>query len=219
MHAEYSRIPGVRSHFRSALFCMLRRSPLLGIVSGAVASSLFTYAIFRITMFPTQVANMIDGSVGEVLTAPLISSGFTCVYGVRGLRLLVMYNRHLRGRWVRVLDERGVIKGLVATYLSIQSGLWSAIMLYGLNRWALSIFRCCVPVCVDLEVILAINHKYGLSLKQQLSTLFCAIYLNDTIYKCYIPRDLCFPRWNTKFSLDVAFHGCALKRTKPPVSP
>lgn len=73
---------------------------------------------FRISMFPTQVAKMMDGSVGEVLTAPLMSSGFTCVYGARSLRLLVMYNRHLRGRWIRVLDEHAVMKDLSVIYLS-----------------------------------------------------------------------------------------------------
>eukprot|EP00752_Nemacystus_decipiens_P015544 g13868.t1 len=83
---------------------------------------------------------MIDGSLGEVLTAPLISLGFTCVYGARGLRLLVMYNRQLRGRWVRVLDERAVIKSLMAAYLSFEGFAWSAILLYGLNRIARMMF-------------------------------------------------------------------------------
>lgn len=82
---------------------------------------------------------MIDGSVGEVLTAPLISVGFTCVYGARGLRLLVVYNSHLLGRWVRVLDERAVIKGLVATYLGIEGLAWFAVLLYRLNRWAMDV--------------------------------------------------------------------------------
>lgn len=93
-----------------------------------VAASVFAYAVFRITMFPTQGAKMIDESLGEVLTTPLVSAGFTCTYGARVLRLLVMYNRHLRGHWVKVLDERVVVKGLVAAFLGIEGIAWSAIL-------------------------------------------------------------------------------------------
>lgn len=136
LHTNYSRTP---IRFLLCISCTPPlRSPLLGIVSGSVAASLLAYAVFRVTMFPTQVAKMIDGSVGEVLTAPLISSGFTCVYGARGLRLLVMHDRHLRGRWIRVLEERAVIKGLVAAFLAIGGIAWSAILLYGLNRRVMS---------------------------------------------------------------------------------
>lgn len=136
LHTNYSRTP---IRFLLCISCKPPlRSPLLGIVSGSVAASLLAYAVFRVTMFPTQVAKMIDGSVGEVLTAPLISSGFTCVYGARGLRLLVMHDRHLRGRWIRVLEERAVIKGLVAAFLAIGGIAWSAILLYGLNRRVMS---------------------------------------------------------------------------------
>lgn len=127
--------------FLYAFVCLPSRSPLLGALSGAVAASIFPYSTLSVTLFPDQVAKKIDGTLRQVFSLPLVFTGFTCVYGIRGLRLIVMYNPGMRGRWVRILDERAMIKGLMATYVGVEVVLWSTMPLFGVNRWTMPILR------------------------------------------------------------------------------
>lgn len=61
-----------------------------------------------------------------MVIGPMVVLGFTCVYAFRALRLLVMYNPHMRASWGGLLRQHAVIKSLVFLFALVELGAWSA---------------------------------------------------------------------------------------------
>lgn len=110
------------------------RSPLLATMSGSVAAWVSSFAILRLAFFPDQLAPSIEGGVAEVVHIPMVLWGFTVPYAVRGVRLIVLYNPHMRGRWGRILNEPPTIRKLMALFLATEAIAWSAGLVYGVDR-------------------------------------------------------------------------------------
>ena len=77
------------------------------------------------------MAKVLEGSDLEIVLLPLSTTGNTAVYGLRGLRLLMMYDSDLRRRWGRVPDERALAKYLVVTFLVVEAMAWSTRLVNG----------------------------------------------------------------------------------------
>ena len=77
-----------------------------------------------------------DGTPREIVFVPLGFACFILVYGIRGLRLIVLYNSDMRRRWGGVLNEAAMAKYLVALYVTIEVIAWSACAVYGVERYA-----------------------------------------------------------------------------------
>lgn len=98
------------------------------------------FRIFRAGPFAGDLSTQLDGEmVGGfhyplLVMGPLILFGFTCTHAFRGLRLLVMYNPPMRGRWARFLKQHAVIKNLVALFVFVEVVAWSATAAFGLSR-------------------------------------------------------------------------------------
>lgn len=92
-------------------------------MSGITGSWISFVVIFRMILFPKQEF-LIDGGLSERLIIPLVFAAFTMPYLMRGLRLLTMYNIHMRDRWGRVLRERSVVKMLIILFVVIEAVLW-----------------------------------------------------------------------------------------------
>ena len=103
-------------------------------MSGSVAAWVACFSILRLAFFPGQLAPSLEGGVAEVVHIPMVLWGFTLPYAVRGLRLIVMYNPHMRGRWGRILNEPPVIRKLVALFFAKEAVAWSAGLVYGVDR-------------------------------------------------------------------------------------
>jgi len=103
-------------------------------MSGSIGIILALAGIWRTTLFPGEVANIIEGSAPEIVFLPLSTMGFTAVYGLRGLRLLTMYDRKMRRRWGGVPEEGALVKALLVCYLVIEVIAWSASLAYGVSR-------------------------------------------------------------------------------------
>lgn len=65
----------------------------------------------------------------------MILWGFTLPYGVRGLRLIVMYNPHMRERWGVILNEPAIIKTLLALFFVTEAVAWSGALARGVDRY------------------------------------------------------------------------------------
>lgn len=90
--------------------------------------------VFRGTLVPADAAKMIDGSLTEIVFVPLTLTCFTSVYGLRGLRLLIMYNADIRRRWRKVPSDLAMVKRVVVVYAVIEVTAWSAGLVVGLHR-------------------------------------------------------------------------------------
>lgn len=103
-------------------------------MSGSIAAWVSCFAVLRIAVFPGQLASSIEGGVAEVIHVPMVLWGFTFPYAVRGVRLIVMYNPHMRGSWGRFLNEPPMIKKLVALFFATEAIAWSASLVYRVDR-------------------------------------------------------------------------------------
>jgi len=90
--------------------------------------------VFRSTLVPGDVAKMLDGSLTEIVFVPLTLTCFTPVYGLRGVRLLIMYKADMRRRWRRVPSELAMVKHVVVVYAVIEVTAFSAGLVFGLHR-------------------------------------------------------------------------------------
>ena len=107
------------------------RSPLLLTLSGSVGMLVGLIWSCRYTIFPAEVTKVREGSDMLIVIIPLVATGYTTVYGWRGLRLLMMYDSAMRRRWGRVPNERAIAKGLIASFLAIEAIAWSVRLVYG----------------------------------------------------------------------------------------
>ncbi|CAN0108423.1 unnamed protein product [Ectocarpus sp. 12 AP-2014] len=87
-------------------------------------------------LFPAQAGEIVKGTAVEIITLPAVFACFTCAYGLRALRLLIMYNSHTRNRWGIFLGELAMVKCLVAVYVVLEVVAWSASLAFGVDRIA-----------------------------------------------------------------------------------
>lgn len=80
------------------------------------------------------MAKIFAGSAPEIVVLPLSATGFTAVYGLRGLRLVIMYDGKMRRRWGGVPDEVALAKYVLVGFLAIEVIAWSASLEYGVSR-------------------------------------------------------------------------------------
>lgn len=73
-------------------------------------------------------------SYALLVNGPLVLLGFTCTYAFRGVRLLVMYYPHMRGRWKRPTKQRTAVKSMVLLFLLVEVVAWSAGLAFGVDR-------------------------------------------------------------------------------------
>jgi len=118
---------------RGSCSCHIR-SPVLLTLSGSAGVLLSSVLMCRITLFPGEAAKSLEGSGPEIVLVPLSTTAFTAVYGLRGLRLLIMYDRHMRQRWGGVPDEGALVKVWLVCYLVIEVTAWSASLICGVSR-------------------------------------------------------------------------------------
>lgn len=100
-------------------------------ISGSVGALLCLVWISRYTLFPAQVEKVLEGSDLEIVLLPLSATGNTAVYGLRGLRLLMMYDSNMRRRWGRVPEERTLARYLVGTFLVVEAMAWAIRLVNG----------------------------------------------------------------------------------------
>ncbi|CAM9691743.1 unnamed protein product [Pylaiella littoralis] len=112
------------------------RSPRLGLLSGAVSTMVLAISLFRVMLSPAQAAQIVEGTVVEIITLPAVCACFTCAYGLRAFRLLIMYNPHMRKRWGTILGESAMVKLLLAIYIVMEVVAWSASLVFGVDRIA-----------------------------------------------------------------------------------
>lgn len=110
------------------------RSPQLVTLSGSVGILVSLTGITRVTLFPGEAAKIIAGSGPEIVFLPLSAVGFTAVYGLRGLRLLIMYDGNMRRRWGGVPDEGALVKYALVCYLAIEVLAWLGSLKFGVAR-------------------------------------------------------------------------------------
>lgn len=116
------------------LCACLPRSPILGILSGAVAGIASLGTILRIALFPHAVEATLKGSMVDAVVQPLVLTCFTCAYGMRGLRLIVLYDSDVRERWGKLANERAMSKSLVVAFVLIEFIVWSGGLVFGVDR-------------------------------------------------------------------------------------
>jgi len=113
----------------------LRRSPLLGTLSGVAQTLGFSQLIVRVTLFPVEVQRALKGQWHHIVLLPLVVTCPILVYSIRGLRLIVMYNPDMRKRWGWVLNEPAMVKCVLLAYFAIEVIAWSASLAYGVEKW------------------------------------------------------------------------------------
>ena len=116
-------------------FACLPRSPLLGVLSGAVAGVVSFATVFRMALSSAQLPATRRGSVAAAVIQPLIFTCFTCAYGMRGLRLVILYDADIRERWGMFVKDRVVAKSLMISFVAIEVLVWSAGLAVGVDRW------------------------------------------------------------------------------------
>lgn len=126
--------PPFHSPYDVALLCLSSRSPILGILSGAVAGLISLGTIFRIALIPHAVEETLEGSMVDAVAQPLVLTCFTCAYGMRGLRLIILYDSDIRERWGKLANERAMTKSLVILFVLIEFIVWSTALVFGVDR-------------------------------------------------------------------------------------
>ena len=121
-----------------------KRSPLLGILSGASAGVLLICAVIRSTLFPEQLVTSRQGSVSAAVLLPLSLTCFTGAYGMRGLRLVILSDSKIRERWGKFAKHRAMAKSLVILFVIIEAITWAASLVVGVDRWA---GQCVLTTC------------------------------------------------------------------------
>ncbi|CAM9700119.1 unnamed protein product [Sphacelaria rigidula] len=87
-----------------------------------------------ITICVLFVTNTKDVAALEIVNFPMIFFLFVGVYGMRGFRLVVMYNQNKRERWGRYIKEAAMAKVLLAAFIVIQIVAWIVVAAVGVER-------------------------------------------------------------------------------------
>lgn len=77
---------------------------------------------------------MTEAGPFDLLFLPMLLTLYTGAYIMRGLRLLVMYNPHLRKRWGWCVKETASMRALVASWVVLEVIIWAATILFGVRR-------------------------------------------------------------------------------------
>jgi len=88
----------------------------------------------RVTLSPHAVEATVEGSVIDAVGQPLVLTCFTCAYGMRGLRLIILYDSDIRERWGKLANDRAMTKSLVIVFVLIEVIVWSAGLVLGIER-------------------------------------------------------------------------------------
>jgi len=72
--------------------------------------------------------------VSAVVLHPLALTCFTGAYGMRGLRLVILYDAKVRERWGKFARDRTMAKSLVMMFVVIEAILWVASLVVGVDR-------------------------------------------------------------------------------------
>ena len=89
--------------------------------------------ILRIVLFPDDVEDTLNGSAADCVTQPLVLLCFTCAYGMRGLRLVILYDADIRARWGKLAKDRTMAKSLVIMFVLAEVSVWSANLAFGVE--------------------------------------------------------------------------------------
>lgn len=106
------------------------RSPGLATLSG-LSGTLF----FLVTVYRFFLGIGIEEGAFDLALMPMLLTLYTGAYIMRGFRLLVMYNPHLRKRWGRCVKETVITRTLVAAWFVLEVLVWSASSIFGIQRF------------------------------------------------------------------------------------
>lgn len=96
-------------------------------MTGIVAILVGELNVLHLLLFPDQLQRFV-----WVLTTPLVFFAFTGAYVIRGFRLLVMYNHHMRKRWGYYINKEGAtVQAALVAFATVEVVSWSAIVLGG----------------------------------------------------------------------------------------
>ncbi|CAB1108737.1 unnamed protein product [Ectocarpus sp. CCAP 1310/34] len=110
-----------------------RRSPLLGTVSGLAGVSVWAFATTG-AVINSEVVNA-QLAFAPIITVPLVLVAFVGAYIIRGIRLLVMYNPHMRHRWGRYFNkETFMVKVVIVLFVVLQLVSSLAVVVVGAAR-------------------------------------------------------------------------------------
>ena len=107
------------------------RSPGLMTLSGCAGILVSLVSVFRVML---GISTEVGGDGFDLLLVPIMLTLFTGAYVMRGCRLLVMYNPHLRNRWGRYSKEPFMMRALVASCVVLEGVVWIACSIFGTKR-------------------------------------------------------------------------------------
>ncbi|CAM9902391.1 unnamed protein product [Ectocarpus sp. 12 AP-2014] len=70
----------------------------------------------------------------DLYLAPMLLTTYTGVYGMRGFRLLVMYNPAMRVRFGKFVKESWMVRTSLVSFAVLEIIIWSAAGIVGINR-------------------------------------------------------------------------------------
>lgn len=96
-------------------------------MTGIVAIFAGELNVLHLLLFPNRLQRQ---RFIWVLTAPAVFFAFTGAYVIRGFRLLVMYNPHMRNRWGYYINKEGAtVQAALVAFATVEVVSWSAIAL------------------------------------------------------------------------------------------
>lgn len=90
--------------------------------------------IFLATVFRFFLGISVEEGPIDLIFLPMLLTLYTGAYVMRGFRLLVMYNPHMRARWGRCVKEAAIVRTLVASCVVLEIVVWSASFIVGVSR-------------------------------------------------------------------------------------
>lgn len=90
--------------------------------------------MFFVTVFRFILGIGIEKGVIDLFLLPILLTLYTGAYIMRGFRLLVMYNPHMRKRWGRFVKEAAIMKTLVVSCVVLEVIVWVASSIFGIPR-------------------------------------------------------------------------------------
>lgn len=109
---------------------LVNRSPMLATLSGTACA----YVLALTTICVLFVTDPKDVAAVEIINFPMIFFLFVGGYGMRGFRLVVMYNQKKRERWGKYIKEATMAKLLLAGFIVIEVIAWTVVPAVGVER-------------------------------------------------------------------------------------
>lgn len=105
-------------------------------LSGCVGTFIATVSVFRDIL---GIDTKKEG-VFELCLVPAMLTLYTGAYIMRGFRLLVMYNPHMRSRWGSFSKELYMVRALVISCVVLEGIIWTASYVVGIRRSACKVY-------------------------------------------------------------------------------